>query len=42
MIIAKTIKGKGVIIMEGNNLYHYKAPSEEEYRRALKELESNG
>jgi transketolase len=41
VIIAKTIKGKGVSFMEGNNLYHYKAPSEEEYQRALKELESN-
>lgn len=37
-IIAKTIKGKGVSFMEGNNLYHYKAPSDEEYQRALKEL----
>jgi len=42
VIIAKTIKGKGVSFMEGNNLYHYKAPSEEECQRALKELESNG
>lgn len=38
VIIAKTVKGKGVSFMEGNNLYHYKAPSEEEYQRALKEL----
>jgi len=38
VIIAKTIKGKGVSFMEGINLYHYKAPSDEEYRRALKEL----
>jgi len=42
VILAKTIKGKGVSFMEGNNLYHYKAPSEEEYQKALKELESNG
>jgi len=42
VIIAKTIKGKGASFMEGNNLYHYKALSEEEYWRALKELESNG
>lgn len=41
-IIAKTIKGKGVSFMERENLYHYKAPSEEEYQRALKELNSNG
>lgn len=42
VIIAKTIKGKGVSFMEGNNLYHYKALSDEEYQRALKELESRG
>lgn len=41
IIIAKTIKGKGVSFMEGNNLYHYKAPSDEEYQKALEELESN-
>lgn len=38
VIVARTIKGKGVSFMEGNNLYHYKAPSDEEYQRALKEL----
>ena len=37
-IIARTIKGKGVSFMEGNNVYHYKAPSEEEYQKALEEL----
>jgi len=40
-IIARTIKGKGVSFMEGDNVYHYKAPSEEEYRKAMKELELN-
>lgn len=38
IIIAKTIKGKGVSFMEGNNLYHYKQLSDEEYQKALKEL----
>lgn len=38
IVIAKTIKGKGVSFMERNNIYHYKAPSEEEYQRALEEL----
>jgi len=38
IIIAKTIKGKGVSFMENNNLYHYKQLSEEEYQAALKEL----
>ncbi len=41
-VIAKTIKGKGVSFMERENLYHYKALSDEEYQRALKELELNG
>lgn len=41
IIIAKTIKGKGVSFMEGDNIWHYKAPSKEEYQKALKELESN-
>ncbi len=38
VVIAKTTKGKGVSFMEGQNLYHYKAPSEQEYQAALKEL----
>ena len=38
VIIAKTIKGKGVSFMEGNNLYHYKMLSDDEYQRASKEL----
>lgn len=42
VIIARTIKGKGVSFMENNNEWHYRAPEKEEYQRALKELESNG
>lgn len=38
VIIAKTIKGKGISFMEDENIYHYKAPSEQEYQLALKEL----
>ncbi len=38
VIIARTTKGKGVSFMEGNNIYHYKAPSDKEYQAALKEL----
>ena len=41
-VIARTIKGKGVSFMEGENIYHYKAPSEEEYQAALNELKING
>lgn len=36
--LAHTTKGKGVSFMEGVNLYHYKALSEEEYEKAKKEL----
>ncbi len=36
----KTTKGKGVSFMENNNLFHYKAPSEDEYNQA--KLELNG
>ena len=38
VIIALTVKGKGVPFMENNNLYHYKAPSEEEYLQAKNSL----
>ena len=38
-IIAKTIKGKGVSFMENKAVWHGKAPNEEEYLKAIKELE---
>ncbi|WP_281350950.1 transketolase [Aminipila butyrica] len=38
MIIAKTIKGKGVSFMEDNPGWHGKAPSEEEAKKAVEEL----
>jgi transketolase len=38
-IIAHTVKGKGVSFMEDQLLWHYRSPDQEEYRRALKELE---
>ena len=37
-IIAKTIKGKGVSFMEDQVGWHGKAPNEDEYRQAIKEL----
>ncbi len=37
-IIAKTIKGKGVSFMENNAGWHGKAPNEDEYKLAMKEL----
>jgi len=39
VIIARTIKGRGVSFMENNAKFHGKAPTPEEAERALKELE---
>lgn len=39
-LVAHTVKGKGIRFMENNNLWHYRAPNEEEFRQALKELET--
>jgi transketolase len=39
VIVARTIKGKGVSFMENNVAFHGKAPTREEAKRALKELE---
>ena len=39
VIIADTIKGKGVSFMEGKTSWHGVAPSDEDYEKALKELE---
>ncbi len=39
-IIAKTIKGKGVSFMEDNPKWHHAVPSDEEYARAMQELDA--
>ena len=39
VIIAHTVKGKGVSFMENTVLWHYRCPREEEFDMALKELE---
>jgi len=39
VIIAHTVKGKGVSFMENNVAFHGKAPTHEEAERALKELQ---
>lgn len=39
MVIAKTIKGKGISYMENNAKWHHGVPTEEEYNQAVKELE---
>jgi len=38
VIIARTVKGKGVSFMEGKLEWHYKYPNDEELNQALKEL----
>jgi transketolase len=40
-IIAKTIKGKGVPFMEGDNRWHYTRLNEETYHQALEFLKAN-
>ena len=40
VIIAKTIKGKGVSYMENQAGWHGKAPNEDEYKRAINELKN--
>ena len=40
MIIAHTIKGKGVSFMEDDNNWHYRTPNPQELAAALSELES--
>ncbi|MBI2654636.1 transketolase [Candidatus Woesearchaeota archaeon] len=39
MIISNTIKGKGVSFMELNHKFHGKAPNEEEFKKALMEID---
>ena len=38
MIVANTIKGKGVLFMELNHKFHGKAPNEQEYKQAIEEI----
>ena len=40
IILAHTVKGRGVSFMENNILWHYRTPQGEEYEAALKELEA--
>ncbi|MCD4670543.1 MAG: transketolase [Actinomycetia bacterium] len=41
IIIADTVKGKGVSFMQNSCTWHGNVPSEEEYDQAIKELKSN-
>lgn len=40
VIIAHTVKGKGISFMENNLLWHYRDPQGEDYDTAVKELEA--
>jgi len=42
MIVANTIKGKGVSFMELNYKFHGKAPDDEQFKQAMEELNKNG
>jgi len=42
MIIARTVKGKGISFFEGKVQYHGIAPTREELKKALKELQDSG
>ena len=40
VLVAKTVKGKGISFMENNNDFHGKAPTPAQLEQALKELEA--
>ena len=40
VILAKTVKGKGVSFMENNAGWHGKAPNDEQYAQAKAEVEA--
>jgi transketolase len=39
MVVCKTTKGRGISYMENVPIWHYRSPSPDEYKQALKELE---
>lgn len=39
MVIARTVKGKGVSYMENVPMWHYRSPNKDEFRQAMQELE---
>ena len=41
VVIAHTVKGKGVSFMEDDNNWHYRTPNEDELRLALEELQDH-
>jgi transketolase len=41
MVVARTVKGKGVSYMENVPIWHYRSPNRAEYEQAVRELESS-
>ena len=39
LVIAHTVKGKGVSLMEGNPIWHFRMPNQKELRTFLQELQ---
>jgi transketolase len=37
-VVCRTVKGKGISFMEDDNNWHYRIPTEDEYRASLREL----
>jgi transketolase len=42
VLIARTVKGKGVSFMENQHKWHSGAPTKEQYEKAMEELEAVG
>ena len=40
VIIANTIKGKGVSFMENNNAWHYKSPTKKQLIKGIEEIDN--
>ena len=40
LLLAHTVKGKGVSYMEHTPIWHYRSPSPEEYKQAIRELDA--
>src|SRR5258708_11162724 len=40
MVVAKTVKGRGVSFMENVPMWHYRAPNKTEYQQAIAEVEA--
>ena len=38
VVVARTVKGKGVSFMEGRHEWHGKAPNDKEFALAMKEI----